>query len=319
MKVDEGRPRALGGANECGVEDVAGDDAGIVPAIFPGAQDERARVRRDDDRAMQWLIRRERVAVHTESVGEGDTAAADQVTARLGAWECLPVDQRDMQPGPRQHNRRRAPARPGPDYRDIVGICSHSNSQHGWWRRLQPVSQGRRLKPTPPEKFAFWHALVPRAILASCVFAEPLVRISRETRIRERGSDQRARRTKAVAKSLYVGGLPYTTTESAVRELFTEVGEVSTVRLIMDRETGQSKGFAFVDMADDASASEAITKFNGYQFGGRSLVVNEARPREERTGGGGGGGYRGGGGGGGYGGGGGGYSGGRDRGGSRDY
>jgi cold-inducible RNA-binding protein len=113
---------------------------------------------------------------------------------------------------------------------------------------------------------------------------------------------------KAVAKSLYVGGLPYTTTESAVRELFTEVGEVSTVRLIMDRETGQSKGFAFVDMADDASAAEAITKFNGYQFGGRSLVVNEARPREERTGGGGG--YRGGGGGGGYG---------RDRGGSRDY
>jgi cold-inducible RNA-binding protein len=112
---------------------------------------------------------------------------------------------------------------------------------------------------------------------------------------------------KAVAKSLYVGGLPYTTTESAVRELFTEVGEVSTVRLIMDRETGQSKGFAFVDMADDASAAEAITKFNGYQFGGRSLVVNEARPREERTGGGGG--YRGGGGGG-YG---------RDRGGSRDY
>lgn len=123
-----------------------------------------------------------------------------------------------------------------------------------------------------------------------------------------------------MAKSLYVGGLPYTTTESAVRELFTEVGEVSTVRLIMDRETGQSKGFAFVDMADDASASEAITKFNGYQFGGRSLVVNEARPREERTGGGGGGGYRGGGGGGGgYGGGGGGYGGGRDRGGSRDY
>lgn len=107
-----------------------------------------------------------------------------------------------------------------------------------------------------------------------------------------------------MAKSLYVGGLPYSTTESAVRELFTEVGEVSTVRLIMDRETGQSKGFAFVDMADDASASEAITKFNGYQFGGRSLVVNEARPREERSGGG----YRGGGGG--YG---------RDRGGSRDY
>jgi len=130
-----------------------------------------------------------------------------------------------------------------------------------------------------------------------------------------------------VAKSLYVGGLPYSTTETAVRELFTDAGEVSTVRLIMDRETGQSKGFAFVDMVDDAGAQEAITKFNGYQFGGRSLVVNEARPREERTGGGGGGGYGGGGGsrggGGGYGGGGGsrggggGYSGGG--GGRRDY
>lgn len=99
-----------------------------------------------------------------------------------------------------------------------------------------------------------------------------------------------------MAKSLYVGGLPYSTTESAVRELFADAGEVSTVRLIMDRETGQSKGFAFVDMADDAAAQEAITKFNGYQFGGRSLVVNEARPREDRAGGGGyGGGSRGGG------------------------
>jgi RNA recognition motif-containing protein len=125
-----------------------------------------------------------------------------------------------------------------------------------------------------------------------------------------------------VAKSLYVGGLPYSTTETAVRELFTDAGEVSTVRLIMDRETGQSKGFAFVDMVDDAGAQEAITKFNGYQFGGRSLVVNEARPREERTGGGGGGygGSRGGGGG--YGGGGGSRSGGGGYGGGggrRDY
>jgi len=108
-----------------------------------------------------------------------------------------------------------------------------------------------------------------------------------------------------------VGGLPYTTTQEAVRELFEGVGEVSTVRLIMDRETGQSKGFAFVDMADDASAQEAIAQLNGSQFGGRSLVVNEARPREDR---GGGGGYRGGGGGyrsgGGYG---------RDDRGRRDY
>jgi RNA recognition motif-containing protein len=117
-----------------------------------------------------------------------------------------------------------------------------------------------------------------------------------------------------VAKSLYVGGLPYSATQEAVRELFEGVGEVSTVRLIMDRETGQSKGFAFVDMADDASAQEAIAQLNGSQFGGRSLVVNEARPREDR--GGGGGGYRGGGGGGYRGGGGYGRD---DRGGRRDY
>jgi RNA recognition motif-containing protein len=122
-----------------------------------------------------------------------------------------------------------------------------------------------------------------------------------------------------VAKSLYVGGLPYSATQESVRELFEGVGEVSTVRLIMDRETGQSKGFAFVDMADDAAAQEAIAQLNGSQFGGRSLVVNEARPREDR----GGGGYRGGGGGGYRGGGGGGYGGGYggrdDRGGRRDY
>ncbi len=115
-----------------------------------------------------------------------------------------------------------------------------------------------------------------------------------------------------MAKSLYVGGLPYSATQESVREEFEKVGEVSTVRLIMDRETGQSKGFAFVDMADDAGADAAISQLNGAAFGGRTLVVNEARPREERTGGGGG--YGGGGGsrggGGGYGGGGGGYGGG---------
>ena len=122
-----------------------------------------------------------------------------------------------------------------------------------------------------------------------------------------------------MAKSLYVGGLPYSATQESVRELFEGVGEVSTVRLIMDRETGQSKGFAFVDMADDAAAQEAIAQLNGQQFGGRSLVVNEARPREERSGGGGGGGYRGGGGGGYGGGGGGGYGGGGGRGGGGGY
>lgn len=88
-------------------------------------------------------------------------------------------------------------------------------------------------------------------------------------------------------KSLYVGGLPYSTTEDAVRTLFSEVGSVSSVRLIKDRDTGESKGFAFVEMTDDAEAQTAIDQFSGYQMDGRSLTVNEARPREERSGGGG--------------------------------
>lgn len=90
-----------------------------------------------------------------------------------------------------------------------------------------------------------------------------------------------------MAKSLYVGGLPYSTTEDAIRTLFSGVGDISSVRLIMDRETGQSKGFAFVEMPNDAEALLAVSQFNGYQMDGRSLTVNEARPREERSGGGG--------------------------------
>ncbi|MDQ6603318.1 MAG: RNA-binding protein [Chloroflexota bacterium] len=95
-----------------------------------------------------------------------------------------------------------------------------------------------------------------------------------------------------MAKSLYVGGLTYATTEDSVRTLFAEVGDVSSVRVIKDRETGQSKGFAFVEMANDAEALLAVSQFNGYQMDGRSLTVNEARPREERSGGGYGGGSR---------------------------
>lgn len=94
-----------------------------------------------------------------------------------------------------------------------------------------------------------------------------------------------------MAKSLYVGGLSYSTTEGAVRDLFTGVGEVSAVRMIMDRETGQSKGFAFVEMPNEAEALLAVQQFNGYELDGRVLTVNEARAREERAGG-----YRGGGG-----------------------
>ncbi len=108
-----------------------------------------------------------------------------------------------------------------------------------------------------------------------------------------------------MATNLYVGGLPYATGEEELRELFGAAGEIASVRVIMDRETGRSKGFAFVEMADDTGAQAAITQFNGYRMGGRTITVNEARPREERPAGGGGGGYRGGGGSGG-----GGYSGG---------
>ena len=85
-----------------------------------------------------------------------------------------------------------------------------------------------------------------------------------------------------MAKSLYVGGLPYSTTQETLRTLFTEVGDVSSVRVITDRETGQSKGFAFVEMANDAEALVAVNHYHGYPLDGRTLVVNEARPREER-------------------------------------
>lgn len=103
---------------------------------------------------------------------------------------------------------------------------------------------------------------------------------------------------------LYVGNLPYSMTDSELEGLFAECGQVQSAKVVMDRETGRSRGFGFVEM-DDADGREAIEKFHGQDCQGRSLVVNEARPREERPRGGGG--YGGGGGRGGYGGGGGGY------------
>ncbi len=108
---------------------------------------------------------------------------------------------------------------------------------------------------------------------------------------------------------LYVGNLPYSVDEAQLRELFGKAGAVTDVAVITDRETGRSKGFAFVTMSSGEEATKAISQYNGYMMGNRNLTVNEARPREERSGGGGGG-YGGGGGGGGYGGGGGGYGGG---------
>ncbi|HWP61608.1 MAG TPA: RNA-binding protein [Candidatus Paceibacterota bacterium] len=109
-----------------------------------------------------------------------------------------------------------------------------------------------------------------------------------------------------MAKKLYVGGLPYSTNDSELRDAFSKAGAVESAVIIMDKMSGRSKGFGFVEMSNDADAQNAIDMWNGKDFGGRTLTVNEARPMEPRTGGGGGGGYRGGGDRGGYGGGGGG-------------
>lgn len=106
---------------------------------------------------------------------------------------------------------------------------------------------------------------------------------------------------------IYVGNLPFDATQSSVQDLFSQFGQVSEVTLINDRETGRPRGFGFVEMPDSAEANKALQALNGQDFGGRSLNINEAKPRESRSGGGGG---YGGGGGGGYGGGGGGRSGG---------
>jgi len=112
-----------------------------------------------------------------------------------------------------------------------------------------------------------------------------------------------------MGKRLYVGNLSYNVTSQGLEDLFAEFGTVKSAQVVMDRDTGRSKGFGFVEMADDNGANAAIQGLNEKQHDGRPLTVNEARPREERGGGGGGGrGYGGGGGGGrgGYGGGGGG-------------
>src|SRR5436189_6097795 len=114
--------------------------------------------------------------------------------------------------------------------------------------------------------------------------------------------------------NLYVGNLPFSTTENELQELFSQAGAVQEVTLMQDRFTGKSRGFAFVTMGSDQDAQNAISKLNGHTMDNRALTVNEARPRESRPPGGGGGdrgGYGGGGGGGG------GYGGGRREGGGR--
>jgi RNA recognition motif-containing protein len=125
-------------------------------------------------------------------------------------------------------------------------------------------------------------------------------------------------------KNIFVGNLPYSATQNDLEQLFSQHGSVGKAQIIMDRETGRSKGFGFVEMPNDDEAARAIEALNNHDLNGRPIAVNEARPREERAGGGGGRGFGGGGGGrGGFGGGGGGrggrgggggYSGGRDSG-----
>lgn len=114
-----------------------------------------------------------------------------------------------------------------------------------------------------------------------------------------------------MGRRLYVGGLPYSTNETELQQMFGEVGQVASASIISDRITGQSKGFGFVEMSTDDEARTAIERLNGAEIGGRRITVNEAKPPERRPGGGGGGGGYGGGGGGGRGGYGGGGGGGR--------
>jgi RNA recognition motif-containing protein len=115
-----------------------------------------------------------------------------------------------------------------------------------------------------------------------------------------------------MGKKLYVGNLPFTVTDESLMAKFSTIGAVDSAKIIMDRDSGRSKGFGFVEMTNDNEADTAISELNGADFEGRALKISEARPQEERSrsGGGGGRGFGGGGGGGGRSGGGGGYGGG---------
>lgn len=88
-----------------------------------------------------------------------------------------------------------------------------------------------------------------------------------------------------MAKKLYVGNLPYNMTDGDLQRVFGDHGSVQSAQVIMDRDTGRSKGFGFVEMGSEQEAQEAVQALNGKDFNGRALTVNEARPREERAGG----------------------------------
>lgn len=99
-----------------------------------------------------------------------------------------------------------------------------------------------------------------------------------------------------MGKKLYVGNLPFSTTESILTETFSQCGTVDSAKIIVDRDSGRSKGFGFVEMSTEAEAQAAIDKFNGSDYEGRPMTVNEAKPMAPREGGGGRGGFGGGGG-----------------------
>jgi RNA recognition motif-containing protein len=90
-----------------------------------------------------------------------------------------------------------------------------------------------------------------------------------------------------MAKRLFVGGLPYAATDQELSDFFAQIGEVVSAQVITDKYTGQGKGFGFVEYKEDADAEKAIKELSGKDFGGRKIIVNEARPREERPAGGG--------------------------------
>ena len=102
-----------------------------------------------------------------------------------------------------------------------------------------------------------------------------------------------------MGKKLYVGNLPFSATDQILIDTFSQCGKVESAKIIMDRDSGRSKGFGFVEMSTEAEAQDAINKFNGADYDGRPMTVNEAKPMQPREGGGGGrGGFGGGGGGG---------------------
>lgn len=131
-----------------------------------------------------------------------------------------------------------------------------------------------------------------RQVQRSCQKAARRIRRVRfSTRLQPRtASERRAVGNTNLAKRLYVGNLPFSATESELRELFESHGELESVRVITDRETGRSRGFAFVEFQEQSAAEAAMSALDGRDMGGRPLRVNEANERERRPGGGGGGG-----------------------------